>query len=81
MYKKAASSVVMMVYGLVVLLQEGLKLPIVSEADMRALPPHGSMLITGHMLTSTPLPYYPTLPGMYIHMCVYTGHTHPSILK
>lgn len=41
---------------------EGLKLPIVSEADMRALPAHGGMLLTGHLLSSTPLPYYPTLP-------------------
>lgn len=40
---------------------EGLKLPIVSEADMRTLPTHVSMPLTGHLLSST-LPYYPTLP-------------------
>ncbi|KAG0727417.1 Histone deacetylase 4 [Chionoecetes opilio] len=41
---------------------EGLKLPIVSETDMRAaLPTHMSMPLTGHPLSST-LPYYPSLP-------------------
>ncbi|XP_050714789.1 histone deacetylase 4-like isoform X9 [Eriocheir sinensis] len=40
---------------------EGLKLPIVSEADMRTLPTHIGMPLTGHPLSST-LPYYPTLP-------------------
>ncbi|MPC22842.1 Histone deacetylase 4 [Portunus trituberculatus] len=44
------------------MLQEGLKLPIVSEADMRTLPAHVSMPLTGHLLSST-LPYHPTLPG------------------
>ncbi|XP_071518120.1 histone deacetylase 4 isoform X5 [Panulirus ornatus] len=40
---------------------EGMKLPIVSEADMRAaLPAHVAMPLTSHVLSST-LPYYPTL--------------------
>ncbi|KAG7174703.1 histone deacetylase 4-like, partial [Homarus americanus] len=42
---------------------EGMKLPIVSEADMRAagLAAHVGMPLTSHVLSSTP-PYYPTLP-------------------
>nr|XP_045592377.1 histone deacetylase 4-like isoform X2 [Procambarus clarkii] len=41
---------------------EGMKLPVVSEADMRAaLTARVGMPLTGHVLSST-LPYYPTLP-------------------
>ncbi|XP_069940162.1 histone deacetylase 9 isoform X4 [Cherax quadricarinatus] len=41
---------------------EGMKLPIVSEADMRAaFTAHVGMPLTSHVLSST-LPYYPTLP-------------------
>lgn len=50
---------------LMFLLQEGLKLPMVSEADMRAALTAGvGMPLTGHPLSST-LPYHPTLPGMH----------------
>lgn len=41
---------------------EGMKLPIVSEAEMRTpVNPHLGMALTGHVLSSN-LPYYPTLP-------------------
>lgn len=45
------------------LTQEGVKLPMVSEADMRAaLTAHIAMPLTGHAVAPN-MPYYPTLPG------------------